>query len=243
MPRYYALTGVNAMNYLDTDLEEEPVSVDEFAFIKGTGDLIELAPLEKLQSKLEETQSNFPSLIKRGTGDGGRFELQGCEHVHRELSSFPAEALADPEFWIWVTVANFSELVQWRFGVYPHRAKLSNYGIGSGTEGMIMRMWLRGEIGYDGNLKDPYELSRVGDQDLWRSHIIRQGYGNVREVSRSLLRLQSGKLGHPRLGVNEIRQLAKQIRRLRANVFLESFSGAQCDALILELCDGLQTSA
>lgn len=85
-------------------------------------------------------------------------------------------------------------------------------------------MWLRADIGYDPKRKDPYELARRGDQDFWRSHVFRQSYGRCRTLVRALILYQfpdgSGN-NRPTLKNDEIRELAKRLRLLHANMVFE----------------------
>ena len=81
--------------------------------------------------------------------------------------------------------------------------------------------------------------ARTGDQDLWRSHILRQDYANARVVARALLRLQAGQLAAKKLSVDAVRELAKRLRRLHANVVFEFLDAPQAEGLVLELSSDL----
>jgi hypothetical protein len=82
---------------------------------------------------------------------------------------------------------------------------------------------LRGDIGRDQNRSDPYELVFRGDQDLWRSHIFRQQFAQVRSIARALLLFQYPD-EHPekaRASTKVIREMVKEIRRRQATIAYE----------------------
>ncbi|ANK87412.1 MULTISPECIES: hypothetical protein [unclassified Rhizobium] len=166
-----------------------------------------------------------------GTGDvkGSEFEVLAGPVIHALLPEHPA--LADPEFWVWVVVAHCEGVVRWR---YPKKGNLRNFGIGGGGENLLYRLWLRAEIGYAPGAHDPYELALVGDIDFWRSHIFRQSYGEVRHFARALIEFQfPAKMARKsHLKINQIRLLAKQLKRARSNLLFELMSQSRATQFI-----------
>jgi len=240
MTKYFVLSGDDALRYLKQRDAGEAPDLSEFQKTVGKGDkFVDPAAVVKLKSEMIKLRKQFPATLRQRDQDGGRFEQQACEIVHRCLSAYPRETVADIDFWTWLAVAKLSELVEWRFGAEGRHAKPENYGIGKRVENLLFRLWLRGELVKEEKAKDPYELAKTGDQDLWRSHIIRQGYANARLVTKALLRLQAGKLAAKRLGIDGVRELAKRLRRLRANVVFEYLTAGQAEALVLELSSDL----
>lgn len=176
----------------------------------------------KLLSLLEEHPVKSKS-------DGGPFEALAAPEVHKLLPSHPA--LANAEFWIWLTVTHCEEVVDLR---YPGKRNLQNFGIGGAGENLLYRLWLRAEIAYEHGAKDPYELARFGDIDFWRSHLFRQGYGDVRTFARALLEFQfpAQDKRKPRLKIVQIRDLAKQLKRARSNLMFEVMTTARAAQFI-----------
>lgn len=160
----------------------------------------------------------------KGKVDGGDFEAAASEEVHKRLPVHPA--LADPEFWIWLALTHCEDVVERRYGG-SQNAK--NFGVGGAGENLLYRLWLRAEIAYDATAKDHYVLSRFGDIDFWRSHIFRQGYGDVRRFARALLEFQfpAKSKRKPRLKIIEIRALAKHLKRARSNLMFEVMTEAR----------------
>lgn len=242
MAKYYTMSSDDAIRYLEARDAGEQLDLNEYVKISGDGDRPNLGPIEKLERRIATIRKRFPAKLRERDATGGKFEAQACTVVHEELLGYEPAALADYDFWTWLSVARFAELVEWRFDSRNGHAKVANYGIGARSENLLFRLWLRAELGRNLSHKDPYLLAKTGDQDLWRSHILRQGYSNARSVTQALLRLQAGQLKAKRLAVEGIRELAKRLRRLRANMEFEFLTIAQADELVLEQSAGLKVS-
>lgn len=240
MTKYYAMSSEDALRYLKARDNGEDPAPGDFQRTVGSGTLLDDSAIKKLGLELRKLKKSFPAKLRERDQEGGRFEQQACEIVHRCLAGCDPVMLADFDFWTWVAVTHFADIVDWRFGAEGRHAKPENYGIGKRNENLLFRLWLRAELVKDSKAKDPYHLAKTGDQDLWRSHILRQGYSNARLVTKALLRLQAGQLAAKKLTVDGVRELAKRLRRLRANVFFEFLSAAQAEALVLEVSADLK---
>ena len=148
-----------------------------------------------LLRKLNTLKDQF-GVDSLGQSKGKDFEARASGIVHSELSSLDADTATSREFWLWLTFVacrgDFFDLVVWRFGD-PVTVNPVNFGIttkSSIREGLFARLWWRGNIGFDPTSDPPYTISRRGDIDIWRSHIIRQEYGRCRNVVKSLIRYQ-----------------------------------------------------
>jgi hypothetical protein len=240
MSKYYAMSSEDALRYLKSRDEGENPDLNDYIRIVGTGEQPNLSPIKALESSLAAVKKRFPVSLKEKDRAGGQFESQACGIVHQRLENVDRTALSDHDFWTWLAVARFAPLVEWRFGAKGRHAKPANYGIGNRSENLLFRLWLRAELVRDVGQKDPYFLAKTGDQDLWRSHILRQGYANARLITKALLKLQAGQLKAKKLAVEGIRDLAKLLRRLRANVEFEFLTAEQAENLVVELSNGLK---
>lgn len=220
--RYVALKAEHALQTLEGLRRGD--QLDEKAVVepRGSGDDDIERVLPDLARKLYEIKLRYPARLRRRDPAGGKFEAEACAEIHRALPFNPL-MLADYEWWTWLAVFHFRELVDWRHGSETRVAAPANFGIGNGSENFLYRMWLRADAAYDPGRADPYELARRGDQDFWRSHVFRQGYGRCRELVRALVLYQfpDGSGGAPTLKIDEIRELAKRLRRMHANVLFE----------------------
>jgi Family of unknown function (DUF6339) len=235
MSKYYAMLAEDGVRYLKArDVGEDPL-LDDFQRVVGSGNFIDMEPITKLGVELRKLKKGFPASLKARDPEGGRFEQQACVIVHRRLAECDPVVLADRNFWIWLAIVQFADIVEWRFGTRGQHANLANYGIGQPIENLLFRLWLRAELVKDAKGKDIYHLARTGDMDLWRSHILRQSYANARVVAKALLRLQAGQLAAKKLTVDNVRELAKRLRRLHANVVFEFLNAGQAEGLVVEL--------
>jgi hypothetical protein len=182
---------------------------------------------ESLAEDLLQLKDSFGGkVLPRNKGKD--FESRACELVHRALQLSPACA-SSLEFWAWLTFIPargvLADLVDWRFGARPPIDPV-NYGIATQStrfEGLYSRLWTRADLAFDEKAKDQYDLARRGDQDIWRSHLFREAYGRCGEVRRALIRFQypDPKTGKARLTIEQIREVAKQLRIVNASLSYE----------------------
>jgi hypothetical protein len=232
--RYVALKAEHALETLEALRRASSVDESRVLEFRGSGEDIE-RNIPEIVECLNKIKLRFPERLSRRDPKGGEFEAQACAELHRRLP-FDPQMLADYEWWTWLAVFRFRELVEWRHGGETGRAAPANFGIGNGSENLLYRMWLRADAGYDPTRSDPYELARRGDQDFWRSHVFRQGYGRCRSMVRALIRYQfpDDSAENPVLKTAEIRELAKRLRRLHPNVVFEYLDEESAYELIVE---------
>lgn len=230
--QYPVLRQSVALETLDRARSTNTDPDDHWIEIRGTGaDVRE--EVKSLQSKLSIVRSKFPETMSARDRKGGEFEAIACEIVHSTLPSEPA-MLGDPEFWAWLAVCAFHSLVDWRHGGREGKAALHNFGIGNHEENLFYRMWARADVVVDESIPDKYLLARRGDQDFWRSHVLRQSYGRCRQLVRALVEYQfpSDNRDDATLSTLEIRALAKRLKALHPNIVLAYLSNDEARALV-----------
>jgi len=230
--RYPTMTAGDANTYLTANRGGASLEVDSLVRIKGAGAELD----QSFVSKLDDLRAQWPDGFKsKADPRANLFEAKAARVVH---SSVPpdAEMLADPEFWIWLAVVHFPDVVEWRYRYRKaeSEAQLANYGVGSKTENVLYRLWLRAELVLDDGNKDRYHLCDAGQIDFYRSHLFRQGYANARDFAKALLRFQypHADRSEPHLKTIAIRDLVKRLRRMRSNLFLEILPEDECRAVI-----------
>lgn len=226
--QYPTLTAPDAHTYLLARHSESPIPADALVRIQGDGKELEQSFVTVLRDCLAQLRSDWPKGLKNDK-ERNVFEGKAARLVHGIVPSEP-ELLGDPEFWIWLAVVHFHDLVEWRYGNPEGGTKLANYGIGSRVENLLYRLWLRAELVLDESADDRYHLVDAGQIDFYRSHLIRQSFANARNFARALLRFQypNEDMTVPRLKILEIRDLVKRLRRLRSNLFLEILGETEC---------------
>lgn len=230
--RYPTITAADANTYLVARRSGVQMDVDALVKVHGSGADLDQSFVATLRERLANLRAGMPNGLKNDR-ERNLFEGRAARLVHGLLPA-DSEILCDPEFWIWLSVVHFSDLVEWRYGNPEGGTKLANYGIGSRTENLLYRLWLRAELVVDESLKDKYQLVDAGQIDFYRSHLFRQGYSNARNFARALLRFQypGADPTAPNLKIVAIRDLVKRLRRLRANLFLEILPEDECRAVI-----------
>lgn len=204
--------------------------------------------LDLVDDVVMELQSLRKDLGEPVRGDPryfSRFEGLAARAVHETLELPPAVAV-DHEFWIWFVLGGqhdyLAKLVTWRHGVGEEAfgALDVNYGLTTNLEaGLYSRMWLRADLVYDDSRNDPYELAERGDQDLWRSHILRTEYGQVPNVARALLLFQypDSSPYTPTVKTKVMREMAKELRRRQAASAYELLDFTEAQDLVQEVHD------
>lgn len=212
-----------------------PFDVERMVKLRGEGSELDMSFIPMLRAELSALKAKYGSDGMKSQKKANEFEAEAARAIHQSMK-VPAEVLADPDFWLWLAVVHFSEIVEWRYGSPEKGTALPNYGIGARSENLLFRLWLRAELVLDEHSGDRYHLAKRGQIDFYRSHLFRQGYANVRNFARALLRFQypSEDATAPRLKVDEIRELVKRLRRLRANLFVEILDEKECRKVIEE---------
>lgn len=230
--RYPTMTAGEANMYLSSKRAGNAVDPDVSVKLKGSGPEMDPSSIATLREALGNLRKTWPEGLKNFK-DGNSFEGKASRLVHSILPEDPA-LLGDPDFWIWLAVVCFPDIVEWRYGSQAEGTKLANYGVGARTENLLYRLWLRAELVLDEGHKDRYHLADAGQVDFYRSHLFRQGYANARTFARALLRFQypHSDPAAPNLKVFQIRDLVKRLRRMRSNLFLEILPEDECRAVI-----------
>ncbi|MEX2535032.1 MAG: DUF6339 family protein [Trueperaceae bacterium] len=213
---------------------------------KGDGHELDQDMLEDLLDGLHELRVRLGEPGSGGRGYWGRFEGMASTVVHRALQ-IESSVAADPEFWVWLVFGReddrFVRWVDWRHETKGEfcGARDENYGLSSNlAEGLFSRLWLRGDIGFEEEGAEPYSVALRGDQDLWRSHILRVEYAQVRTMARALIAFQYPYLGsEPTVSIPVIRAMAKELRRRHASIAFELLSDDEARQLIEEVRDSL----
>lgn len=218
--------------------------------VRGSGDAFDQERVEDLVEDLRNLRREL------GEPEGGprdfwaKYEGRAAALVHRALE-LPVDVAADPGVWRWLVFGRNDQrlikIVDWRHGKAdePGGARDGNYGLTNDLgEGLFSRLWFRADIAYDPRREDPYELAYRGDQDLWRSHILRQEYGHVRKLSMALLCFQYPDESPETRTVSndEIRLIAKELRRRHANLAYELLSDVDAEELIRDVRDSISRS-
>ena len=231
--RYPVLITNDASTYLASKRAGNPLDLDRLSKSRGDGEDLDQTFISDLIADLAALKAKYPTDGMKSQKNANQFEGDAARAIHERVK-VSAELLADADFWLWMAVVHFSDIVEWRYGNPEHGTSLANYGVGARSENLIYRLWLRADLVFDDEADDRYHLCKRGQIDFYRSHLFRQGYANARNFARALLRFQypQGDTTAPHLKVDQIRELVKRLRRLRTNLFLEILDEKECRKVI-----------
>lgn len=185
--------------------------------------------------------------LKKGDPRLSTFEAELGVLLHEQIPW--GRHTGDKSFWRWIAMVSARSAVLYRHQ-YSNPPNKDNYGIGSLTENLCFRSWIRADIACEESASrfsdERYAWAKVGDQDLWRSFLIRVRYSYAREMAKALLEFQHpGRIAARTLKAGDkstgIRMLSKKLSRLHPNMCLAALNKDECLELISELAVGLET--
>ncbi|MCV7402179.1 hypothetical protein H7K24_18750 [Mycobacterium fragae] len=185
---------------------------------------------EALQDVIDGWRGLDPFKAK---SDSARDKVEGELSVvlYKRLRDLPGSILSDRDFWRYCA-ARLYEIVQWRYG---ENGSLANFGAATNAishECLPHKMFERAHIAFLGGEavddSDPFALARFGASDVWRSHLLRTLNGNAPLVAHEILAdVAAGKLK-----TDLVREVVKNLRRVRANVLFEVLGQQQARELL-----------
>lgn len=155
-----------------------------------------------------------------------------------ESAEVPANALDDPMFWSWVSLASMWNFIVWRqptaFAPADGSADAWNQYVDGrlSHECVASRMYLR-MVALGGSEHAELASAVPGGTDLWRSHILRVRVGEHPQLVRAIIRLHANPA--TRLPTNSLREFAKELNRTLTNFVPTHLSDEEADALIGEI--------
>jgi hypothetical protein len=217
--RYPILNQQNAKRIIDARIADQDIDCGDLIQYRGEGEDFSRDMVSNLYKALMELKARYPQSLRRRDPAGGRFESEACILIHKGLSA-NEDVYSDLDFWTYLSVCEFPEIIEWRHSVEGGTIKIANYGVGNRPENLIYRMWLRTELVALPQPEERYSLAARGDIDLWRSHLLRQSYSNCRKLARALVRFQYPDSAPTKatLTSERIRELAKRLKRIYANM-------------------------
>jgi len=227
---YYGLSAERAEQYrvarraaksLNGSSSIAPGEIQGFLTQKGqAGSDIADAPLQLLNRKLtraiEEIEKSGPKNEKL---KWQKFDSQAAPLVFEALNVLPFAILNDIDFWRYMAVHVMYDVVDWR---YP-KDNGSRWGSNpSQSIRTITYAWfIRGQLCQNFDSEEIALVNKVGDIDIWTSHVIAVLHGSssaiMFEYFRKCVEWQKPNGGWNQWGRLAFRDLAKQLKALRSN--------------------------
>jgi hypothetical protein len=257
--RYPTINRAIAIRLLEEIFLEEldpDIDGDDYCHWTGQGHPIDLTELE---GKVNQIQGELPESMsdpRKDVIEGGRCGILHSALVPLEDVCF--EAHDDPGFWCYLSFKHFLPLISWRHAGTFTAYKENSEGDGNLEnvlkyiydptlrEGVISRMYIRAHIAReegDYTLAEARDFGhpKVGNGDLWRSHITRVRTGESTEIAKALVRLWNEDEGltteKPGGG---LRVLGKLINRQRSNVTTTALDRTAAESVVEELASRLR---
>ena len=176
--------------------------------------------LKILNSKLLKIISNIEdSGLKNSKQKRRAFDIEAAPLIFQTLNGLPFQILNDMKFWRYVGVHAIYDVVDWR---YP-KDNGSRWGSNptQSIRTLAYALFVRGQLceGFDKN--ELALVNKVGDVDVWTSHVIAVLHGSSTAITHEFFRKcvgwQKPKGGFDDWGRLALRDLAKQLKALRSN--------------------------
>lgn len=142
------MSTADASAYLNSKRAGSLIDLDRLVKLRGNGPEIGQAFVAELLTDLASLKAKYGSGGMRSQKSANEFEAEAGQAIHERVK-LPSEALADPDFWLWLSVAHFGDIVEWRYGQPENGTGLANYGIGARSENLLYRLWLRADLVLD----------------------------------------------------------------------------------------------
>ena len=194
----------------------------------GTGEDVNL---QQIPAAVELVAREMNDISKPSARDRDRVEGRAAVLLYEALSRADVGALDDPGFWRYLSLAHFWDFIAWRESGAFQTGKFERYVDGvDARECVLTRMYGRGAAVGGLDHLDVAE-SVTAATDFWRSHVLRVRTGTAPPVVRALVKMQST----DRLSTDELREFAKALNRMWANVVPAIYDDTDATALIREL--------
>jgi len=190
----------------------------------------DLSALERLTKEIDQLLSD-PKTASAKVKDREQYEAELCSQTHQALKDLPYEILDDPKFWQYLAVKYFSVFIMWRETEALGSGNILTYFKATPSYAIPLRLYLRGQAVVEATGK--YDLAAAIPQatDFWRSHILKVQTGRARRIVRTFAEMHRDK----RMMTKQLRDFAKLINRMWANVYLYDYDLNSAKTILNEL--------
>jgi hypothetical protein len=220
--RYPIITASKCAEISRQLIEATSPSIDAHVEWVGQGDEINLQTVGLLADDIKRQMADWTDR------DRDRFEGKMSPVLLAALQDVPTEILDDRGFWRYLGLQHFWEFIAWREETpFAKGNHLRYVDASSSTESVLTRMYLRAQS--LGGV-DHYELSGAIPMatDFWRSHVLRVRTGTAQPLTRAF----ASKQAEERLKSETLRDAARRLNRLWANIELHTYDDNQAEGVI-----------
>lgn len=194
---------------------------------RGAGTDLSMAPVAKAAAQVRDLTTS-PRWAGGPTNRPDQFEAEASALVFSDFESLGPEPLGDPDFWRWVALSEFQDLVIWRYKREDAKVQPYWFGVGGSNFSRCLpfSLFLRSLLvrSCSSDLAERLSLLNVYSTDLWQSHLFAVRTSNSPGLTRALLSAElDGRLDVPGVEKNKlIKATGRELNRLRSNVVAET---------------------
>lgn len=220
--RYPVLTYTGCAELAEQLVAGEDPAVEPHAEWVGRGAEVDLRPIAEAAEEITRAARQWTDR------DRDRFEGKASIRLLEVLAEVPAEVLDDRGFWRFLSLHYFWEFIAWREeGPFSAGNYLKYVNAATNTESVLPRMYVRAKAVGGRAHGDLASAVRRGT-DFWRSHVVRVRTGSAPPLTRAFARRQS----EERLTTRPLREAAKRVNRVWANVVLHLYDDDEASELM-----------
>ena len=216
------------------DLTDKKLQNEKRALVSHgkSGSDIATDPVRKMTEEIRDFREANPGL------SGDKFEAGASAVVYQGLSSLPYDVLIDYDFWRYVALRHFADVIMWRHAVGGRTkvpgGSLDNWGLGSQmTRCVPLRIFLRGSLSARNIECGGRALTDLGDVDVWASHVWSQAFAaHIPMADAQFEGISSMRLQNASDMVSHLRQLPKRLKVIRSDVVFEALNLEECRAIV-----------
>ncbi len=188
----------------------------------------------------EQDGRRMLDLTEDESRDPDQIEGKAAVFLYPTLAALDSAILEDPGFWryLFLRCEDLNKFVRWRHEKSFERARTEDGYTGHRVyfdatkrrECVLTRMYLRVRS-LGGDTHGDLAFAILQSTEFWWSHIIGVRTSQLPAIVRAFVRMQRDR----RLKTDPLREFAKHLNGLRANVVLHDYDDDEADALINEL--------
>ena len=185
------------------------------------------------EEPLKESNYSLPdSLVLDPTTRGGD-EVDNIKKIYGELKSLPRSIACDGRLWAGLAIDKFWTYTKsrWDFETAVSVGKVSDHFLFKGqskkayTRQSIARLWWIGDLTYDADRQDPYEITAFTMKDTdYVVNLLERNFSSNRQIFREFVEaVEQGRKEGMKIERDEIRELCKYLNLLGGVYVLDAF--------------------
>ncbi len=185
------------------------------------------------EEPLKESNIPFRDGITLDPSPRGGEEVRNIKTIYEELINLPRSIACDGRIWAGLAIDRFWSYTKdrWNFSSALSAEKVEDHFLFKGqskkayTRQSIARLWWIGDLTYDENRDDPYEITKFTMQDTdYVVNLLERNFSSNRQIFREFVEaVETARNEGFSVARDEIRQLCKYLNLLGGVYVLDAF--------------------